>query len=88
MLFPNFGITATENLCMFIHINPISEEETKIDVYIKSSYGSKKYKMPIAYNYADGKISKEQLLSKPDVMNEDIYACEMIQENISPPATL
>ncbi len=82
MLFPNFGITATENMCMFIDIQAISAEETKIDVYIKSAYGSSKYKMPIVYDYKDEKISKEKLLSKSDVMNEDIYVCEMIQKNI------
>jgi len=83
MLFPNFGITATENMCIYVSINPISSTETKIDVYIKSSSGSKKYKMPIVYDYREKKISKEKLLSKPDVMNEDIYACEMIQKNIN-----
>lgn len=44
MLFPNFGITATENMCMYISINPISSTETKIDVYVKSSNDSKKYR--------------------------------------------
>ncbi len=82
MLFPNFGITATENMCLFIDIQPISEEETKVNVYIKSSYGSKKYKMPLVYDYKDGKMPVEKLLSKPDVMNEDIYACEMLQKNV------
>lgn len=81
MLFPNFGITATENLCLFIHIKPISEEETEVVVYSKSYYETRVIKMPIVYNYKDGK-NKKELLKKADVMNEDIYACEMIQKNI------
>jgi len=82
MLFPNFGITATENLCMYIHIKPISATQTEVVVYSKSSYKQNKIKMPLVYDYTDGKTPVEKLLQKPDVMNEDIYACEMIQKNI------
>lgn len=85
MLFPNFGITATENLCMFIHIKPLSATQTEIEVFIKSNYGSKKFKNDLVYDYRDGKKSKSELLKKPDVMNEDIYVCEMIQKNIKSP---
>ena len=82
MLFPNFGITATENMCMFISIKPLNAEETEVTVRIKSNSGSKKVKSVRAYDYRDGKNPIETLLAKPDVMNEDIYACEMIQRNI------
>jgi len=58
MLFPNFGITATENFCLFIDIQPLSCEETKINVYIKSAYGSNSYKLPLAYDYREENISK------------------------------
>lgn len=85
ILFPNFGITATENMCMYIHIKPLSSDETQVTVYVKSAYEQKKIKMPTVYDYRDGKTPVEKLLKKPDVMNEDIYACEMIQRNIKSP---
>merc|ERR1711916_113572 len=55
MLFPNFGITATENLCLFIHIKAISATQTEIEVYTKSAYGSNKWKNEYVYDYRDGK---------------------------------
>lgn len=82
MLFPNFGITATEYMCLFIDIQPISSEETEIIVYVKSKSGSKKTKTLLVYDYKNNDNPIEKLLDKPDVMNEDIYACEMIQNNI------
>lgn len=85
MLFPNFGITATENMCLFIDIKPISSSETEITVHVKSSGGSKNVKTPLVYDYKNGKMPINKLLAKPDVMNEDIYACEMIQKNLKSP---
>lgn len=82
MLFPNFGITATENLCLFVQIEALSPESTQITVYVKSNYGSKEYKLPMVYDYRRGTTPIQKLLEKPDVMNEDIYACEMIQRNL------
>lgn len=82
MLFPNFGITATENMCLYIDIQPLSNTQTQIEVFVKSSYKASSYKNTLVYNFKDKKISHEKLLKKPDVMNEDIYACEMIQKNI------
>lgn len=82
MLFPNFGITATENLCMFVHVKPLNEEKTKISVHVKSAYGAKNTKMDLVYNSQEKSDQQATLLNKPDVMNEDIYACEMIQKSI------
>jgi Rieske 2Fe-2S family protein len=82
MLFPNFGITATENLCLFLKIKPLSGEETEITVYAKSNSGVSKPKQPLVYDYRKGDKPVEKLLASPDVMNEDIYACEMIQKNM------
>ena len=90
LLFPNLGIIATEHFWTTVHVQPVAPDHTIIELrtrLVPDVVGAKEVKTVYnAFEQSQDKPQSEKLLHSEDIMLEDIYVCQMIQQGMHSPA--